>query len=67
MILRHTFVQIQPTGSDGIWQLTIRPGANREHVVAALAALPEDAVFVEPFGNIAAVLLFIAPSSIPPR
>jgi uncharacterized repeat protein (TIGR03917 family) len=43
---------------DGDYELTVTPGADPSDLARALAAVPDDAVFTEHFGDVAVALLF---------
>jgi uncharacterized repeat protein (TIGR03917 family) len=43
---------------DGDYELTVAPGADPSDLARALAAVPDDAVFTEHFGDVAVALVF---------
>lgn len=53
------FVSVDQLG-DGDHHVTVRPGADIADLAGALDEIPADAVFVEAFGDVEAVLVFHA-------
>ncbi len=53
----HPFVSVR-TQDGGDFDLTVRPGADVADLAGALDEIPGDAVFIESYGDVDAVLVF---------